>query len=88
MFENQGDFRIWQQKHIPLKIKQLVPFFPVWMFVNPIDWEQSIEYNSPISAVVVSATVSKNSDGTFSSEPNDVMEDPNDVLTKYLQKNM
>ena len=87
LFENETDFHKWEQKHIPSKIKQLVPFFPVWMFVNPIEWEQSIEYNSPISAYVVSATVSKNDDGSFSSEPNDVMEDPNEALTKFLHKN-
>jgi len=78
------NFKWWVSFVIPPRIKDLVSFFPTFIFVSLDDWIKSIEYNSPLFGYVADSEVSKNSDGTYSSNGPTSSEDPVETLERIF----
>ena len=82
--EKYDTFPYWQTKNIPLRIKDLIAFFPTWLFVSSDDWEDAIINQNPVKGVVVSVDVMKKPDGTYSVQQKSIMEEPDDVLKRIV----
>jgi len=83
LYDNIFTFKYWLANNIPIQIENLVSAFPSWIFVSPREWRKSIVDNSPLYGVVNSSIVTKNRDGTYSSERSSD-EDPIETLNKIL----
>ena len=79
-----NNFLEWQSHNIPVRIKELIPHFPAWMFVAPSEWTRSIENNTPIYAHVSSCNTIVNRDGSYSVQNDNGNEDPNKTLDLVL----
>ncbi len=83
--EMYDTFSYWQSKNIPLRIRDLIAFFPTWIFIESDNWEDAILNQNPITGTIVGAEVFQKPDGTYSSRQKvGIREDPDEVLSELI----